>query len=386
MKKLFLSYRRSDSEALTNRIHAVLEAEFGVGNVLQNVMNAVNTGASSVVALLAVIVPMLFAVVFVIQPPSIQTPVALAQATSAAAVTLTAMPTPTLSPLEVAAIPVSRNADWTPITQEFNGVTMVLVPAGRFEMGSTAAQIDAAFAMCQQAADNNATCERNWFEDELIPAQGGNNQTIRPFWLDETEVTRAHYAACVAAGQCEDTLASDYSTTDEQPINNVTWFQATAYCTWRDGRLPTEAEWEYAARGPDEWIFPWGNSFDGTRANHCDGNCGAASWASGFNYVNEENDDGYVVTAPVGSYPLGASWVGALDMSGNVWEWTSSLYQPYPYDGQEGREEFANRTDARVLRGSSYYSTSGNLRAADRGDGTPDSVNHGFGFRCVRSQ
>jgi len=337
MKKLFLSYRRSDSEALTNRIHAVLEAEFGVGNVLQNVMNAVNTGASSVVALLAVIVPMLFAVVFVIQPPSIQTPVALAQATSAAAVSLTAMPTPTLSPLEVAAIPVSRNADWTPITQEFNGVTMVLVPAGRFEMGSTAAQIDAAFAICQQAADNNATCERNWYEDELIPAQG-NNQTIAPFWLDETEVTRAHYAACVADGQCEDTLASDYSTTDEQPINNVTWFQATAYCTWRDGRLPTEAEWEYAARGPDEWIFPWGNSFDGTRANHCDGNCGAASWASGFNYVNEENDDGYVVTAPVGSYPLGASWVGALDMSGNVWEWTSSLYQPYPYDGQEGRK------------------------------------------------
>ncbi|GIL11577.1 MAG: hypothetical protein BroJett038_02970 [Chloroflexota bacterium] len=89
------------------------------------------------------------------------------------------------------------------------------------------------------------------------------------------------------------------------------------------GALPTEREWEYAARGPDGLDYPWGDAFDGTWLNFCDKNC-VYSWRE------TSVDDGYAQTAPVGSYVSGASWVGALDMSGNIWEWTSSLYAPLP--------------------------------------------------------
>jgi formylglycine-generating enzyme required for sulfatase activity len=279
--------------------------------------------------------------------------------------------------------PVARNADWTPVTQDFDGVTMVLVPAGSFEMGSTAAEIDAAFAMCQQAADNNAECQESWFDDELIPA-AGNTQNMSAFWIDRTEVTRAQYEQCVAAGECSETPANEYSTQANQPINRVTWFQAETYCAWRDARLPTEAEWEYAARGPDGLIFPWGDEFDGERANHCDSNCGEASWAAGYNYVNEENDDGYAVTAPVGSYPNGVSWVGALDMSGNVWEWTRTLYEPYPYAADGREDDTGDRTDVlRVLRGGSFDLTSDYLRAPNRYWFNPGLGLNIIGFRCA---
>ncbi|MBN8591259.1 MAG: SUMF1/EgtB/PvdO family nonheme iron enzyme [Anaerolineae bacterium] len=311
---------------------------------------------------------------------------------TAEAATLTAMPTrtPTLSPLQATYAAETGydyragNAAWTPITQDFDGVTMVLVPAGSFDMGSTQAQIDQGFAMCQQTVDNNATCERDQFEAERIPV-GGNTQTLASFWLDQTEVTRAMYQQCVTAGDCEVTPDSNYSTQPDQPINNVNWVQAQNYCTWRDARLPTEAEWEYAARGPDELLFPWGNTFDGSRANHCDSNCGAARWASGYDYVNQENDDGYAATAPVGSYPAGASWVGALDLSGNVWEWVSSLAQSYPYRATDGRENLANRTDLRVLRGGAFYSPSYNLRTVPSTTNSPTAENENYGFRCARS-
>ncbi|MBE2271177.1 MAG: SUMF1/EgtB/PvdO family nonheme iron enzyme [Anaerolinea sp.] len=295
-------------------------------------------------------------------------------------------PTATADPLERAFTPVTANSDWTPVTREFDGVTMVLVPVGSFDMGSTDEEIEIGFTMCQQAVDNNAICERSWFDNET--PNGDNTQTFsQPFWIDQTEVTRAQYQECVDAGECEQTPASDYSTQPDQPIIRVTWFQADAYCRWHDARLPTEAEWEYAARGPERWLFPWGDTFDGTLANHCDRNCGEASWASGYNYVNEENDDGYAVTAPVGSYPRGASWVGALDMSGNVWEWTSSLYQDYPYDPEDGREaDTGDRTDVqRVLRGGSFVNSTDILRASDRSWNRPDGENYVRGFRCARS-
>ncbi|MCU0497019.1 MAG: formylglycine-generating enzyme family protein, partial [Anaerolineae bacterium] len=298
------------------------------------------------------------------------------------ALSATATPTPTPDPFN----PISRNADWTPVTAVFGGVTMVLVPAGEFEMGSTEEEIDAGLAMCQAAADNNATCNRAGLEDERM---GGDNTQVfsEPFWIDQTEVTRGQYQACVAAGVCSETPDNGFSTEPEQPINQVTWFQAEAYCAWREARLPTEAEWEYAARGPDRWVFPWGDTFDGTRANHCDRNCGEASWSSGYNYVNEENEDGHAVTAPVGSYPLGQSWVGALDLAGNVWEWTRSLYQPYPYDRNDGREaDMGSRTDVRyTLRGGSFGSSTYLLRGAARDWLSPNIEDFNIGFRCARS-
>ncbi|MGV2436274.1 MAG UNVERIFIED_CONTAM: SUMF1/EgtB/PvdO family nonheme iron enzyme [Anaerolineae bacterium] len=83
-----------------------------------------------------------------------------------------------------------------------------------------------------------------------------------------------------------------YSTDPNQPINNVNWFQAQAYCQWRGAELPTEVQWEYASRGPDRLIFPWGDTFDGDQANHCDRLCGESSWMR-HDYVHQEYDDGY---------------------------------------------------------------------------------------------
>ncbi len=297
--------------------------------------------------------------------------------------TPTPSPTNTPDPIQLAFTPVARNADWTPVEREFDGVTMVLVPAGSFEMGSTAEEIDFGFEMCQQAADNDAECQRVWVEDE---AQNGDNTQIfsQPFWIDKYEVTRAEYQRCVEAGACTETPSSAYSTDDDQPINRVTWYQAQDYCEWRGAQLPTEAQWEYAARGPDRLIFPWGNEFDGTLANHCDRNCGNSDWGSSFNYVNEENDDGFAITSPVGSFPAGASWVGALDMSGNVWEWTSTIYDDfaYPYDATDGREN-ADSDARRVVRGGSFDDASSALRVAGRFGNLVGFDDFIVGFRCA---
>jgi len=291
--------------------------------------------------------------------------------------------TPTLSPLDLAQVGVDRNDDWEPYIQEFNGVEMVLVPAGSFTMGSTEEEIEFGYQMCEAAAVESAQCSRSWVEDEAPTSQ----QEMAAFWIDRTEVTRAQYQACVDVGECERTPDSDFSSEPDQPINRVTWFQARDYCTWRGASLPTEREWEYAARGPDGLLFPWGDEFEGNEANHCDGNCGQQDWASVYNYVNEENDDGYAITAPVGSYPQDASWVGALDMSGNVWEWTRSVFTEYSYVADDGREmDQGEETDVLYsLRGGSFYITSFFLRAANRDRNDPNYVNGNNGFRCARS-
>ncbi|MBZ0280686.1 MAG: formylglycine-generating enzyme family protein [Anaerolineae bacterium] len=148
-------------------------------------------------------------------------------------------------------------------------------------------------------------------------------------------------------------------------MENITWFEARDFCALRGGHLPTEAEWEFAARGPDGLTYPWGDDFIPE------------------NVVYRENSNNQ--TADVGSRPAGASWVGALDMGGNVWEWVNSLYQPYPYDADDGREDL-NRTDvSRVVRGGSFFYDTVDLRAANRSGNDP-SYRYGFaGFRCARS-
>ncbi len=297
--------------------------------------------------------------------------------------TPTSTPTATLSPIELAKTPVVQNNDWTVYSElDSKGVEMVLVPAGEFTMGSTDAEIDYGLELCQQATDSSSNCERSWFEDEAPT----NLQSMDAFWIDLTEVTRTQYQACVNAGACEAPSSSDYSTEPNQPINRVTWYQAQDYCQWRDARLPSEAEWEFAARGPDGLIFPWGNELTGDEANHCDANCGEQTWASGYGYINEDHNDGYAVTSPVGSYPQGVSWVGALDMSGNVWEWTSTVYMNYPYTESDGREDLnLNSPDDLVLRGGSFSNSTRYLRAATRNRDIPDNEFISYGFRCVRS-
>ncbi len=202
--------------------------------------------------------------------------------------------------------------------------------------------------------------------------------TLDDLYIDQYEVTNARYAECVDAGMCDSPGGSDYAISlyADHPVVYVSWHDATAYCEWRGARLPTEAEWEKAARGGLEGMnYPWGDEFDGQQANFCDSNCG-------YDWKETDFDDGYTQNAPTGSYaPNG---FGLYDMAGNVWEWVSSQYRGYPYDATDGREELESDS-SRVLRGGSWYHVGNYLRVADRFDVDPSFRYHFIGFRCARS-
>jgi serine/threonine-protein kinase len=219
-------------------------------------------------------------------------------------------------------------------------VEMVAVPAGDFWMGSEDADAD---------------------RDER-PA---TRVRLEAFWIDRVEVTNARYGACAAAGACTNPVGPGFvdATRADHPVSVASWGQAAAYCRWARKRLPTEAEWEKAARGVDGRRYPWGSDMEPGRAN-----------------------GGYTAgTAAVGDFAAGASPYGALDMAGNVWEWTASLYRPYPYVPGDGREDPAAR-GARVNRGGSWYYGAWYLRTTYRA--TADHIYRrigDLGFRCARS-
>lgn len=301
--------------------------------------------------------------------------------------TPTPVPTVTSEDVDAAFAPILQNSDWTPVEIDFDGIGMVLVPAGHFQMGSTQAEIERALELCIDA-EISGSCTETLFMDEAPTSE----QTFsRPFWIDRTEVTRSQYQVCVDAGACSDALLSENFIDDDHPITNLTYSQAQTYCEWRGGRLPTEAEWEYAARGPDRLIFPWGNSFDAAQVNHCDIHC-IESWADdpiSPLYGYEDTDDGYASVAPVARFPGGVSWVGAYDMAGNVAEWTSSHDMDYPYDATDGREDLTQINSDRIIRGGSYntlYGTASTLRTAYRASVFPTlgDIFSDLGVRCVR--
>ena len=247
-------------------------------------------------------------------------------------------------------------------------------------MGSDA---DDALAECQKFRSD---CQRSRYTNEEPP----HSVHVDDFWIDQTEVTNKMYALCVEAGVCQeptstgsDTHSSYYGNAefDNYPVIYVGWSMAKTYCEWVDRRLPTEAEWEKAARGENASVYPWGDTFDGSLVNFCDTNCSVGDWA------NKSFNDGFADVAPVGSYPSGKSVYGALDMAGNVWEWVSSLYKPYPYDATDGRENL-DSSDTRVLRvtrGGSWNLNVDNVRSARRGRYEPTGAYYDFGFRCSRS-
>ena len=257
----------------------------------------------------------------------------------------------------IACTGVSTNDEWLPVIREFGGIPMVLVPAGCFTMGSTDEQIDQYLTMLNR---------RGLYADE----QPAHRQCFQePFWIDLYEVTNGFYGSY---GLWYD---------NDQPRESVTWFEANSYCHTRGGRLPTEAEWEYAARGPDNFLYPWGNTFDGNRLNFCDSNCQVPG-------ADPSIDDGYATTAPVGSYPHGASWVGALDMAGNVWEWVSTSLQPYPYHPNDGREvdaEQLGRSSTMMVRGGGRLDPRYVVRSANRNERMAHHYDSRFGLRCARS-
>jgi formylglycine-generating enzyme required for sulfatase activity len=237
---------------------------------------------------------------------------------------------------------------------------MVYVPTGEFWMGSTDEDIDAVMAECSD-------CVREEFTRE----QPRHKVYVDAFWIDRTEVTNAQYRQCVADGACsppsslESNLRDSYYDNpefDNYPVVYVTWYQAQEYAGWAGGRLPTEAEWEYAARGPDGSTYPWGNGAPNDSLLNYDWNVGD--------------------TTAVGSYPDGASWCGALDMAGNVWEWVSSSYQDYPYNPDDGREN-PDASGKGVHRGGAFAYARDRARGAYRSFDLPDSPWVTLGFRVV---
>jgi formylglycine-generating enzyme required for sulfatase activity len=256
-------------------------------------------------------------------------------------------------------------------------MVMVYVPAGNFQVGSTDSQIGASMAECERIVGNQCG-DRSWYADELPQ----HSVTLDSFWIDRTEVSNAQYRQCVDSGICQAPTKCDWGeptyddkTKTNYPVVCVSWYDTQAYCAWVGRQLPTEAEWEYAARGPKGNIYPWGNEFNGTRLNFCDRNC-TQKWKN-VNY-----GDGYVTTAPVGSYEAGGSWCGALDMAGNVWEWVSDWYSNYPPAMQTNPAGPATG-DTKVVRGGSWYDTLTFVRAANRVGELPSNRTGHRGFRCV---
>lgn len=244
-------------------------------------------------------------------------------------------PTPTPRPTPA---PAGAEAPTAPPVHEM----MVEIPAGEFTMGNDAG------------------------DDDEKPA---HTVTLEAFEIDLFEVTNAEFAKFVEATgyQTEAEKAGEAGWRayaegkDNHPVVKVTWNDANAYCQWLGKRLPTEAEWEKAARGTDGRTYPWGNEWDPAKAN--------------------VKESGFRGTIAVGSLGEGASPYGVFDMAGNVWEWTADWYQAYPgstYQSEYFGEKF------RVTRGGGWFQEADKVTTFNRSATDPKAANDDLGFRCAR--
>lgn len=258
---------------------------------------------------------------------------------------------PSMTPISVLGIGSSR-------ISQIDGMEMVYVGEGDFQMG------------CDPEHNSGYLC----VSDEL-PLHTVN---LRQYFIDKYEVTNAQYEKCVTAGSCitpsttsSKTRSSYYGNPiyANYPVINVSWYDATTYCTWAGRRLPTEAEWEKAARGTAPRAYPWG---------HLPPTC---------NFVNG-NVSGECVgdNSEVGSYLEGASPYGASDMAGNVWEWTNDWYQSSYYSSSTDSNPTKPASGTyKVFRGGSWNNIGSYLRTATRNNNNPDYSDDDLGFRCAVS-
>ena len=291
----------------------------------------------------------------------------------------------------------SRPPGLAPTIVGKDGTEMVLVPAGEFVMGS--APDDIASVLRRHPKANGAI-----LQDE-IPK---HRVFLEAFYIDKYEVTSARFQQFVQAtgyrtqaeregggkirtgaktwAQVPDATwraprgqGSSITGLEAHPVVQVSWHDAKAYCTWAGKRLPTEAEWEKAARGTDGRLYPWGNELDGAKANYCDRNCP-------FEWKDASVDDGYRSTAPVGSYEAGKSPYGAYDMAGNVWEWVADWYDAKYYQRSPARNPQGPTSGTQVvLRRGSWLYTALDFRTTERAGVPPDRRNENIGLRCVQA-
>ncbi len=232
---------------------------------------------------------------------------------------------------------------------------MVLIPEGTFIMGSSDEEI-------MWAAETFFSESLDFYSDET-PA---HPVTLDAFFIDKTEVTVGDFKDYMAeTGQDPPRyFDNEKFKASSQPVVGVTWKQANSYCKWAGKRLPTEAEWEKAARGTDARMYPWGKKPEETHGNF-------RGKKDGFRYV-----------APVGSFPENKSPYGVLDLAGNVWEWTDSWYVPHP--GNTTKNDFYGEK-FKVMKGGSWFSNLDLARITVRGKALPTQKMNYIGFRCAQS-
>jgi formylglycine-generating enzyme required for sulfatase activity len=228
---------------------------------------------------------------------------------------------------------------------------MVFIPAGNFQMGSM---------------ESNPCAHLDELPQHTV--------YLDAYWIDQHEVTNAQYRKCVEAGWCTEPTCSYGTSTymdetkEDHPVGCVDWYEASAYCEWSGGQLPTEAQWEKAARGTEAREYPWGAEFDAALCNSSESAIGGST--------------------PVGLYsPDGDSPYGLADVSGNLWEWVTDWYDI----GYYAQSPSSNPTgpqggENRAARGGSWYGNYCSVRTTYRYYNTPHGRSPGMGFRCVLDQ
>lgn len=266
---------------------------------------------------------------------------------------------------------------------------MALVPAGEFWMGSMQPEVNQAIEDCKKERLSEAFCRR-WFERELPR----HRVMLDAFYIDRHEVTNGLFERFVKSSGHRTTAEREghgwiweqkdgrwlrlkvdgaawtaptgpgSSAPPTHPVVQVSWYDADAYCGWASKRLPTEAEWEKAARGADGRRYPWGDAWDASRGN--------AVMTVG-------------TTTPVGSYPGGVSPYTVHDMAGSVWEWVADWFDPEYYGrSPERNPKGPDRGQRKLLRGGSWDDYPVLVRTAFRNINTPGYRTYGVGFRCAK--
>ncbi|HRI64337.1 MAG TPA: SUMF1/EgtB/PvdO family nonheme iron enzyme [Polyangium sp.] len=263
----------------------------------------------------------------------------------------------------------------------------VLIREGTFTMGLSGADIEAARFLClgEPMAE---TCADTRFIEEYPD----HEVFLSEYWIDRTEVTVGQYRRCVAAGHCLEAPYASGAARFEQPnfpVVMVSWYDATNYCTWAGGRLPTEAEWERAARGIKGRRFPWGNTYNAALTNH--GKTlgelmhNRYQWLIADSTNLPDDTDGFLELAPVASFPEGRTPDGIQDLAGNVEEWVSDYFQPQYPEGSLVNPHGPVQGLGRVIRGGGYMHGRHQLRTTARKLDLPTMRAPWRGFRCARS-